>query len=137
MTIAALFGGDPASTKNALFEQMRLLGAAKLEADYSGGNDEGGVGSIRLIAADGTNLDGFDMWTTRKPKKGEQAYSHDGLIHEPHPLYEAADEVLSLEFGTWAGEFEAYGTLYADASTRKVWREGSIQSGYDSDSGEF
>lgn len=137
MTIAALFGGDPVGTKNKLFDLMREHGATRLEAEYSGGNDEGGVGSLQLLDAAGEKIETPEMWITRPPKDGERAYSHDGLIHEYHPLYEAVDNVLSLEFGTWAGEFEAYGTLYADISTREVRREGSIQSGYDSDSGYF
>ena len=138
MTIAALFGGDPTRTKNTLFDLMAQHGASKLEASYSGGNDEGGVGSLQLLDAAGEKLETPEMWITRTPKEGERAYHHDGLIHEYHPLYEAVDNVLSLEFGTWAGDFNAYGTLYADATTREVRREGSIShEEYDDDGGYF
>lgn len=138
MTIAALFGGDSVGTKNALLDLMREHGASKLEAEYSGGNDEGGVNGLKLLDADGEAIETPEMWITRPPKKGERAYAADGLIYEYHPLYEAVDNVLALEFGTWAGDFNAFGTLYADATTREVRREGSIShEEYDDDNGSF
>ena len=43
----------------------------------------------------------------------------------------------ATEFGSWAGEFSAYGTLFADTVTGKVTRSGEMQSGYDSDSRDY
>lgn len=138
MTIAALFGGDPEGTKAALFRAMHEHGATMLEASYSGGNDEGGVDEIKLFDNVHNPVFTPGMWITREPKEGEHAYSQDGLVHEYHPLYEAVDNVLSLEYGSWAGEFSAWGTLFADSSTREVRREGSIETPSDEDdSGYF
>ena len=56
---------------------------------------------------------------------------------DDNTLYALCNDILATEFYTWAGEFSAWGTLYADHASGKVWREGEMQSGYDSDSAEF
>lgn len=42
-----------------------------------------------------------------------------------HPVQEGCDSVLSVDFGSWAGDFSASGTLHADRKENKVWRTGS------------
>ena len=42
--------------KVALLRAVREAGASRLEADYSGGNDEGGVNDIRIFDAKGEAL---------------------------------------------------------------------------------
>ena len=121
-----------------MLEAVKEAGAAKLEASYSGGNDEGGVDDLKLIDADGKEMKAPDTWVERDPVPGDHAYRiRDGKVHDYHPLWEAADNMLSTEFGSWAGEFSAHGTLFADLKERKVWREGGIQSGYDDDSNTY
>lgn len=122
--------------KTMLLEKMREAGADRLEASYSGGNDEGGVGSIKLFFGE-EEVPVPEMWITRDPVGDERSWSSDGKVHEYHPLYQAADDMLALDFGSWAGEFSAYGTLFATLSDRRVWREGEIQSGYDSDGRDY
>lgn len=123
--------------KRNLLAQLREAGAVRLEATYSGGNDEGGVDEIKLFDAKGKDVLAPEMWITRKPKPTDQPWSiRDGKVHEYHPLWEAADRMLSTEFGTWAGDFTAYGTLYADAKTGKVSRSGEMSS-YDPDGTDY
>lgn len=139
MSIMEQFGyPSEATAKRSLFEVMKENGAAYLEAHYSGGNDEGGVDSIDVLKdADGNAIPIPEQWITREPKEGDNAWSiRDGKVHEYHPLYEAADEMLSTEFGSWAGEFSAYGTLFADVKAGKVWRAGE-QSAYYDDSHDY
>lgn len=53
-------------------------------------------------------------------------------------LTRLVDDLLSLDFGTWAGDFSAHGTVYADVPSRRVWRKGETST-YRSDSsaGEY
>jgi hypothetical protein len=124
--------------KSKLLTEVRAAGATRLEANYSGGNDEGGVTDIRLLDAEGKEMPAPDSTFTRDPKPGDDKWRiRDGKVHEYHPLWEAADRMLQTEFGSWAGEFSAYGTLFVDTTQNKVWRDGEMQSGYDSDGHEY
>lgn len=129
---------SPVAARDALLAQVRTIGASRMEAHYSGGNDEGGVDTIKLLDAKGKELKTPEAWIEREPKPDDPPYRiRDGKVNDYHPLWQAADEMLSTEFGSWAGEFSAYGTLYADLKENRVWREGSVQSGYDDDSAEY
>lgn len=114
---------SPSGAKARLFTEMGNVGASRIEAHYSGGNDEGGVTSIQVLNAGG------EIMFANESGQSDLDYEH--------PLFQAADDMLSVEFGSWAGEFSAYGTLYADFKQHKVWREGEMQSGYDADSHEY
>ena len=109
-----------ASLKSAIFGEMRKRGADLMEASYSGGNDEGGV-------------DGIKLFKLVVEKKLELAFDED----YDGPLWSAVDDLLSIEFGTWAGEFSASGTVIAKLAERTVVRDGVMQSGYDSDYAEY
>lgn len=110
--------GTTGDAKRKLFDAMQECGVAYLEARYSGGNDEGGVDEIETL----------------KDSRGETV-TIDNIGWE-HPLWEAVDGVLATEFGTWAGDFSAYGTLTADLKTGKVSRAGEMSS-YAGDSHEY
>lgn len=126
-----------ADAKQKLFEEMRKVGASRLEAHYSGGNDEGGVDSIDVLVNDKAEaIPVPEMWTARAPKEGEMAWNKDGMVHEYNPLFEAVDAMLTTEFGSWAGDFSAYGTLFADLKENRVWRSGEMSS-YDEDGQEY
>lgn len=121
-----------------LLRAVREAGAVRLEADYSGGNDEGGVNGIRIWDAKGEELTAPDSFTQRDPKPGDSEWAiRDGKVSEYHPLWQAADDMLATEFGSWAGEFSAYGTLFVDTVEGKVTRSGEVQSGYDSDGRDY
>lgn len=139
MSLMEAFGYPSAGTaKSKLLAAVREAGAVRLEAEYSGGNDEGGVNNIVLKGANGETLPTPDDTITRPAKPGDNEWQvREGVVREYHPLWEAANDMLSTEFYTWAGEFSAWGTLYADLKENRVWREGEMQSGYDSDSAEY
>lgn len=110
--------------KASIFETLRSLNADYAEVDYSGGNDEGGVDDIVIYR----HIEGAD---------GEERLKLE-LPHEESRLDHDFNELLSLDFGTWAGEFEAWGTVYADLRQNKVWRSGSQSvMEEDSDAGEY
>lgn len=110
--------GSRESRKQELLAAMKQYGVSYLEAHYSGGNDEGGVDDLEVLK----DAEGNDV-------------ELDDLSWE-HPLQQAADNVLSTEFGSWAGDFTAYGVLEADAKTGEVKRTGQMSS-YDDDSAEY
>lgn len=136
--MSLLYGPSQGTAKANLLAALRETGGVRLEASYSGGNDEGGVTGMKILDADGNQLEVPDT-ITRPPHADDPKWliREDGLVHDDHPVWRAADEMLATEFYTWAGEFSAWGTLYATTADGKVWREGEIQSGYDSDSAEY
>ncbi len=127
--MSLLHGPSAGAAKSNLLAELRKTGGVRLEAGYSGGNDEGGVTSVRILDADGKQLEGDFEYITREKQPGDSEWMirDDGLYHGPHAIWEAADEMLSTEFYTWAGEFSAWGTLYATLSDGKVWRDGQYE----------
>jgi hypothetical protein len=116
MSIAEIFGGEnPESITKKLLAEIEKLGATRMEASYSGGNDEGGVTDIRL----------FNGQTPVEAPADE------------HPLWEAADDLLSTEYGTWAGEFHASGILHANVNGKRAWTEGTYETYDDTGMGQF
>jgi hypothetical protein len=119
MSIMEQFGyPSQAEAKSKLFAAMHAHGISYLEASYSGGNDEGGVDEITVL----------------KDDRGETVTIEN--LNWQHPLTEACDAMLSTEFGSWAGDWTAYGTLFADRQQDKVWRAGEMSS-YSEDGAEY
>lgn len=111
-----LGGQNPQVVIAKAIEKMRAEGIAKIEADYSGGNDEGGVQQVRAFKADGTEMELPSPWG------GDREYDEESL-------WAMCDDILGSEFGTWAGEFYASGTLYIDpAHDPKCWRKGEYET---------
>jgi hypothetical protein len=115
-----LMGGEsPQVLVQRCLDEMKRQGIVRLEADYSGGNDEGGVQQVRLFQADGTEVEGALPW-----KKAEG----DHLEYDESSLWGIAESILGTEFGSWAGEFYASGTLYVDPThDPKCWRKGEYE----------
>jgi hypothetical protein len=132
---------SPASIKATIFAQMRELGADYLEAGYSGGNDEGGVDDVTLFrrAQPRKRKDVSEVKVEGKLTRMERvALPPPGYLDYQHPLHEAIDDLLSIDFGSWAGEFHAHGTVIADALTGKVTREGSqSHESWENDGGSY
>lgn len=122
------YGQSPSRYTADAIQQMNALGAVRMEAHYSGGNDEGGITDIRLFDKAGEPLEAPDYFLERAPKLGDHEWQiHDGKVQEEHPLWQAANEIMSTKYGTWCGEFHAYGTLFIDVATRKAWTEGEYE----------
>lgn len=132
---------SPVSIKSTIFSEMEKLGADYMEAGYSGGNDEGGVDDVQLFrrAAPRKRKNVEEMKVAGKLTRMERiALPPPGYLDYEHPLHEAIDSLLSIDFGTWCGEFHAYGTVIADLRTRTVTREGSQSTeSWESDGGSY
>ena len=124
-----LMGGqDPQTLIRKALARMQEEGFVKVQADYSGGNDSGGV----TRSAVGSR-------PTAPRSNCPSAWSGDDDKYDEDSLVAICDDILGTHFGTWAGEFYASGTLYLDPSDeRTCWREGTYETpSYDDDVGSF
>lgn len=83
---------------DSVYQQIKAAGYVKLHAHYQGGNDEGGADEVTAVKADGS----------------EESFGWDD------PMSQLVNDVLSEKYGSWAGEFEAYGTITIDADKRDI-----------------
>jgi hypothetical protein len=104
------WGQDPQRYVDVLTDAMRQLGAVKLVASYQGGNDEGGVQDITsLLDANGNEIETANL-------------TWDG------PLWRAADDVLTTKFGSWSGDWSAFGELICDLNEGRCYTEGVMSA---------
>jgi hypothetical protein len=104
--------GSPEEHTKKLLALLKKLGANTMEADYSGGGDEGGIERILIYDKKGNNLGFAGGWESE--------------------LWTMADRLLSTKFYSWAGEFQADGILYANVAEKRAWTEGSYMVYLDS-----
>jgi len=179
------------SIKADVLAKLRELGATRMEASYSGGNDEGGVDSVDVLRPAGKSdylmyelyqrpiheqvngkwtQTGYEWvrnyWPSAGPfpnKKAALAWDDpkrkpdskyepvkvepgtdvklvdaEGDWNDENSLHNMVDDLLSIDFDTWAGDFSASGTVYADVAEGRVWREGSVSTYVDDpEAGEY
>lgn len=105
---------DPNEVRRVLVREMNRAGAYRLEGEYSGGHDEGGLDSLAAYDKDGEAIEitgGYD-----------------------HALWQAVEDLLSTKFYSWALECSVYGHVYADLKEKRAWTEGSMEvTDYQSD----
>lgn len=113
---------DP-QTKAKVFEMLRAKGAFKAVLHYQGGNDEGGVDEINLFI---------------KPEGGAEPVTVDldpyRAMGDDHELAELLMEPVESKYGSWAGEFSAYGTLVWDVEADTVELNDNYMGEYTSSS---
>jgi hypothetical protein len=100
--------GNAEGKLNEIVLQLKEMGATRLEAGYSGGNDEGGVNDLSVYNGSeelGLSGGGWD-----------------------HPLWHAVNELLATKFGSWAGEFSASGMLHVTVEPPASWTDGVMSS---------
>lgn len=115
-----------------------LLGFVGVEADFSGGNDEGGVDGVQGIKEDGERVvlehapypcghwDAaidkyvYDERATESPER-EAAYT----------IYAAMEAPVVDRWGSFAGDFYVSGTVTFDAATRVMKMSGEEEVKHD------
>lgn len=102
--VSSVFGPDHNEVRRNLIREMNRLGVVRLEGEYSGGHDEGGLQTLLLYKPDGKVLD--------------QDLSYDDA------LWQAVDSLLETKFYSWALGMSVYGTVFVDLETRRAWTEG-------------
>jgi hypothetical protein len=121
-------------------ELLRKRGAVKAIVEFSGGNDEGGVDGIQIVFPGDKPAENLEVYYD-----GAQMEYVEGQWRQKPKEKATEDQELSLilqkpvddEFGSWAGEFEAYGTLTWDVETGTCKMDKYVQSGYDHYSSDF
>lgn len=118
-------------TKGQAISVLLMYDVVKCEIDYSGGNDEGGVDSIKVTYADGReelnpswcqrtyaamvpNPD-TGKWE-RKTLTREQMYANQAADIIEHPVYD--------RYYSFAGEYYVHGTLVYDVPEGKAYMDG-------------
>ena len=109
---------DPA-TKARVFAMLKTRGAIRAILSYNGGNDEGGVDEITLVL-EGVDENGNNI-VVNYPTQWDGGEELAKLLEGP----------VDSKYGSWAGEFSAYGTLTWDAEAGTVVMDDYEQSGYD------
>jgi hypothetical protein len=117
---------DPKIDKRRTFEMLRKKGAVQAIANFEGGHDEGGVTSITLVypppteGAEPLEKD-LKVWYC-----GGYQYTGSGYkrLSEPKNEDEELSELIQgpvdERYGSWAGEFSAWGKLIWDVEEEKV-----------------
>jgi hypothetical protein len=107
------------TTKNRVFALLKARNATKAVLRYNGGNDEGGVDEITLFVPNvNGEIDEVDF---------PCAWNAPGEDRELSELLEAP---VDAKYGTWAGDFSAYGTLTWDVEAGTVVMDDYEQSEY-------
>jgi len=109
---------DPA-TKEKVFALLRARGATKAVLNYNGGNDEGGVDDITLFLP----LASGEMHEVAL----QTQWSATG---DDKVLAELLEAPVDAKYGSWAGEFSAYGSLVWDAEAGTVVMNDYLQEEY-------
>lgn len=162
---------NPSVLKETILSELRRLGATRMEAPYSGGNDEGGCDNVHVLRPVGKSdwmvYDVVQYGQGHEPRRGmlragpfstkkeaqtaaralekstyvvsfefekaegefvELVGADVGDWDREGGLLQAVNDLLSIDFGSWAGDFSAYGTVYADLHEGRVWREGEMST---------
>ena len=134
---------DKATLKSAILAGVQELGGTYAEASYSGGNDEGGVDGVSIyrLAEEGQTeniahlhlgVDYDDYITCVDVSPAREGFGWDD------PLWDAFQDLLNHDFGTWAGDFSASGSVFVDVDKKRIWRTGEISTYTDDDTaGEY
>lgn len=123
--------------KSKAFAALTALGATKVVESFSGGNDEGGYGSVTFYNGeqelDGEEFTGFDVYS----EANGQRYNYDTRSFEDVPANEHREAiakylegVLDGEYGGFAGDYEVYGNVTIDATERTVTMTADEKSDY-------
>lgn len=93
-------------TREELFAELRRQGVAKVQVEFSGGGDEGGVDVILLLDSEGKII-----------RKLEEYYD------KPHPdsdLSQSLAAPVYSRYGGFAGDFSVRGTVEWDVADGMV-----------------
>lgn len=99
-------------TKARVFQLLRAKGASKAVVRFSGGNDEGGVDSIELILP---LANGEEAKVDLPVYHG--SYMHPGKDKtDDQDLSDLLGSPVDDRYGSFAGDFEVYGTVVWDVA---------------------
>lgn len=122
---------DNVSDKTKVWRAMEAKGVSRIDAHFSGGNDEGGVTNYTIYDTEGK------AFLDQPPPEGvmgpardiypfthEEFYGHSDYWPKEGSLAAILERPVDSEYGSWAGDFSAHGTCVWDLKTRKVTMQG-------------
>lgn len=127
---------DPKINKQRVFELLRKRSVTRAIVEYSGGNDEGGTDNITLVVALANGEEAktdLEVWYCGGYQLlgGGNYKRMSEPANEDQELSELLQGPVDDKYGSWAGEFSAYGTLTWDVETETAEMVDYVQSGYD------
>lgn len=93
-------------TRNMAFGLLKAADIVQAEVKFAGGNDEGTIESITLHKKDGTNT------------------IIDYTYNNRDPLHEELSKPVWEKYGSFAGNFEVYGSIIWDVETGTISMNG-------------
>lgn len=117
--------------ERTVWTAMTTKGVSRIEAYFSGGNDEGGVTNYIIYDTEGKAfLDQPPPEGVTGPNRDiypfthEEFYGHSDYWPKEGSLASILEQPVDDEYGSWAGDFSANGACVWDLKTRKVTMRG-------------
>jgi hypothetical protein len=121
-SLYSLLHGRGPFDKRAALELLRKEQIGKLEIEFSGGNDEGGVDSYAAFAPDGSELK-FAFERTWPDVFVDGRYQQRELTEEErrvNQLLDTLEQPIDDRYGSFAGDFHVNGRLTYDVAEGTV-----------------
>ena len=116
------------ATHAEIFAWLEAQGAAKGVVSFSGGNDEGSVNSIELLAEDGSKIaEKEEVYIGQKYNPATKNYDYEREATAEEKVLQAMAAPVYAKYGGFAGEFSVSGTVEFDVATKKVKMSGDTE----------
>jgi len=93
------------------FQILRQRGVIRAELTYSGGDDEGSVNDIQLIKPIESMIESTLGYNLSLPLAPDGCRQGEGAAAEDVELARILEWPIHDRFGSWSGDYSAYGTL--------------------------
>lgn len=130
-----MFGNRDVMSRDLVFAALAKKGVNRVEVEYNGGNDEGGVDQIVFFDKDDKKIGemqeyygGHSVWD-----EATKSYKPAAPPDEEQRLSQALCAPVYDKYGSFAGEFYVNGTLTWDVAKRKVNMRGTEEVSHDED----
>jgi hypothetical protein len=117
-----MFGNRDIMSRDLVFVALAKKGIARVEVEYNGGNDEGGVDQITFFDKDDKKIGemqeyygGHMFWD-----EATKSYKPAAPPNEEQRLSQALCAPVYDKYGSFAGEFYVNGTLTWDVAKKKI-----------------
>lgn len=117
-----MFGNRDIMSRDLVFATLAKKGVNRVEVEYNGGNDEGGVDQIILFDKDDKKIGemqeyygGHSVWDEES-----KSYKPAAPPNEEQRLSQALCAPVYDKYGSFAGEFYVNGTLTWDVAKKKI-----------------
>lgn len=136
--------GDVRIDKEGTMRKLREKGITRVELSFSGGNDEGECWIDQVLGTDGQVLDqdavlGSRVYVGYTFRNGQwvEAQEFSDEQKEINDLHDQLTAPVYNKYGSFAGEFEAHGSVTWDVEKNEVEFIDNIMDTYRSESETF